>query len=92
MLTASLSFTTFDYFETICISETQVLRSGVTASGRWDWRLGDWEAMLEGNVGVGDPEGRVIISSIKREQHFHILRTLHSETLRTGFTNHGRRH
>ena len=86
MLTASLSFTTFDYFETSCncILEAQVL----TASGRWGWRLGDQEAVLEGNVRVEESEGRVIISSIRRRQHFHILRALLSKTLRRGFTAH----
>ena len=49
---------------------------------RWCWRLGDQD------VGVEDSEGRVITSSIKRGQYFHILRTFLSETLRRGFTCH----
>ena len=44
--------------------------------------------MLEGDVGVEDSEGTVIISSIRRGQHFHILRTLLSKTLRRAFTTH----
>ena len=80
MFTASLSFTTFDYFETSCncILEAQVLRSGMTAIGRQCWRA----------TSGSETRRVVIISSVRRGQHFHILRTLLSEMLRRGFTAH----